>query len=387
MNDLSFNQISTVLNEIVSQATGNKVIAPIATENFVAVANTVLLTGYDNVIKSISQVLSRTIFSIRPYTRKLAGLQVTNQQYGNHVRKLQSVDKPFEDDDRQPLEDGTVIDMYEINKPEVLQTNFYGQTVFQKSMTIFKDQLDVAFSSPEEFGRFLAMVMQNASDQIEQAHESLARMTLANLIGGVIEINNTNQVVHLLTLYNTLTGGSFTAETINQPENYGAFAKWAYATVAEIASNLTERTEAFHQNITDKEVNRHTPYSRQRVFLYAPAQFQLEARVLADAYHDNYLKYAYNERLNFWQSISQKDSINITATYLQKDGTLASSAVNQTNIFGVIMDEEAAGYTVVNQWQSTTPFNSRGGYSNIFWHFTDRYWNDFTENCVVFLLD
>ena len=27
------------------------------------------------------------------------------------------------------------------------------------------------------------------------------------------------------------------------------------------------------------------------------------------------------------------------------------------------------------------------GYSNIFWHFTDRYWNDFTENGIVLLLD
>ena len=58
-----------------------------------------------------------------------------------------------------------------------------------------------------------------------------------------------------------------------------------------------------------------------------------------------------------------------------------------SKVFGVIFDEDAAGYTVVNQWSASAPFNARGGYTNIFWHSTDRYWNDFTENAVVLLLD
>lgn len=387
MNNLTFNQISTIVNSVVSQATGKVSIAPTNTSEFVSVANTALLTGYDNVIQSISQVLSRTIFSIRPYTRKLSGLQVSNEKWGNHVRKLQSCDKGFENDNRQPLTDGSSVDMYKVNKPSVLQTNFYGQTVFEKSITIFRDQLDVAFSSPEEFGRFITMIMTNASDLIEQAHESLARMTLANLIAGVISIGNDNQIIHLLTEYNAVTGGEYTSTTIMQPEAYNAFSKWAYARVAEIASMLTERTQMFHQNITEKPVSRHTPYALQKVFLYAPSQFQISARVLADTYHDSYLRYAYNEIVNFWQSAESKDGINVTCQYLQADGTLNSNAVKQSNIFGLIMDEEAAGYTVVNQWSAPTPFNASGGYSNLFWHFTDRYWNDFTENAILLLMD
>lgn len=387
MNSLTFNQISTVVNSIVSQATGKTGIAPTNTSEFVAVANTALLTGYDNVIQAISQVLSRTIFSIRPYTRKLSGLQVSNEKWGNHVRKLQACDKDFENDNRQPLTDGASVDMYKVNKPSVLQTNFYGQTVFEKSITIFRDQLDVAFSSPDEFGRFIAMIMTNSSDLIEQAHESLARMTLANLIGGIVSIDNDNQIIHLLTEYNAVTGGSYTSTSIMQPEAYNAFSKWAYARVAEIASMLTERTQLFHQNVTDKPVSRHTPYSLQKVFLYAPSQFQISARVLADTYHDSYLKYAYNEIVNFWQSAESKDSIDVTCQYLQADGTLNGNAVKQSNIFGLIMDDEAAGYTVVNQWSAPTPFNASGGYSNLFWHFTDRYWNDFTENAILLLMD
>ena len=74
---------------------------------------------------------------------------------------------------------------------------------------------------------------------------------------------------------------------------------------------------------------------------------------------------------------------------MHTDGTLKQpeSATVKSNIFGVIFDEEALGYTVVNEWSQPTPFNARGGYTNIFWHWTERYWNDFTENGIVLLLD
>ncbi len=73
--------------------------------------------------------------------------------------------------------------------------------------------------------------------------------------------------------------------------------------------------------------------------------------------------------------------------YIDEDAALKEgSAAVYDNVVGVLMDEEAAGYTVVNEWSAPAPFNARGGYTNIFWHFTDRYWNDFSENCVVFML-
>lgn len=390
VNDLTFNQLSTVLNSIVQQATGKQAQQVTNTAEFVSVAQTALKTGYDPVLQAISQVLSRTIFSIRPYTRKFGGLMVSNQQFGNIVRKLNIADKDWENDSRFELTDGSGVDMYKVNKPTILQTNFYGANVFEKSLTIFKDQLDCAFSSPDEFGRFVSMTMTNASDMIEQAHENLARATLANFIGGKIG-GDTASVIHLLTEYNTITGleTPLTAETVYQPANFKPFMQWVYSRVASLSSLMTERTQKFHINVTGKEISRHTPVSKQKVYLYAPARYQTETMVLADVYHDNFLRMADNETVNFWQSIDKPDEINVQPVYLQADGTLKTdgSPVNKKGIFGVMFDEEAAGYTVVNQWSAPTPFNVKGGYSNIFWHFTDRYWNDFTENGIVLLLD
>ena len=98
VNTMDFNQLSTVLNELQEQVTGRKEIAPVNTQEFVTVAKTVLNAGYDPVLNAINQMITKTIFSIRPYNRKFAGLQVDNQRWGAITRKINIADKPFEDD-------------------------------------------------------------------------------------------------------------------------------------------------------------------------------------------------------------------------------------------------------------------------------------------------
>lgn len=388
VNNLTFNQLSTVLNSISEQATGKASITPTNTSEFVSVAQTALKTGYDPVINAISQQLSRTVFSIRPYSRKFAGIKMDAAKWGNMTRKLQIVDQDWEDDDRLTLTDGASVDMYVVKKPTVLQTNFYGANQYQRHFTVFRDQLDSAFTGPEQFGEFLAMVTGNASDLVEQAHENVARATIANFIGGKIA-GDGNSVIHLLTEYNAQTGKALTSTTVYDPANYPSFIKWVYARVAALTSLMTERSQKFQIQVTGKEISRHTPLRNQKVYLYAPEGYAIDSRVLADTYHENFLKLADNEMVNFWQSIDTPDSIDVTPIYLKPDGSLDSpkASIHQDKIFGVIFDDEALGYTVVNEWAAPTAFNPRGGYYNQFLHFTDRYVNDFTEKGIVLLLD
>ena len=386
-NSLTQNQLYTVLNAIAKQATGRTDIAATDTSSFVTVADITLKAGTDNVISAISQVLSRTIFSIRPYTRKFQGLETDAIRFGNHVRKIAICDKDWEKDDRLPLTDGQSVDPWKINKPSVLQTNFYGQEVYQRSYTLFKDQLDVAFSSESELSQFITLVTSNCSDLIEQAHEELARMTIANAIGGIIALDKTEQIIHLLTEYNTATGLSLTSTTVYQPANFKPFIEWAYARMASVSEMLTERSILYHNNISGKEVSRHTPKDMQRAYIYTPTAMQIESMALADIYNDQYLKMVPSEKVNFWQSIETPDSINIKAGFTDANGEPDSDTVSQANIFALICDREMMGYTTINEWSAATPLNPRGGYSNVFFHFTDRYYFDNFENGVVFLLD
>lgn len=386
VNDLTINQISSVLGEIVEQATGSKPMAVIDTSSFVTVAQIGLKTGYDTLATAISQVLSRTIFSTRPYNRKFGGLEVSNQRYGNHVRKLSPIDKSPEDDERYSLtEDGTV-DHYKVSKPLVQQTNFYGANAYQRHLTTYRDQLDMALRSPDEFASFVSMMLLNVSDMIEQDHENTARATVANLVGGAIDLAGSN-VIHCLTEYNAITAGTYTAETVLNPDTIAGFAKYLVARINTIAKMLTERSTEFHQMIDSKPVKRHTPVANQKAYIFTDYLSKVYANVFSTVFNENYLKIADTEEVNFWQSIKTPGNINITPAYTDATGSVVKGKAVNKPILAVLFDEEAAGYTVVNKWTQNTPMNAAGGYYNTYWHFTDRYWNDFTENHVVFVLD
>ena len=399
-NDLSFTDLSIVLNAITKQATGELTsLTAVDTSTFVSVAQTALKSGYDPLSTAISQVLSKTIFSVRPYTRKFKGLNVSNQRYGNHVRKLTAIDKPFEEDDRFKLADGESIDQYKVNKPKVLQTNFYGANVYQKSMTIYKDQLDCAFSSPDEFASFISMIMQNASDMIEQAHEETARAALHNLAHGIYimekstssgapKANGGKRAVNLLKLYNEETGKTLKVADVYKSENFEGFIKFVFTAINTIADLMTDRSTLFCSQLTGNTIVRHTPKNRMKFYLYSNLVNKINSEVYSSVFNPDFLKLVDFETVNYWQNPLFPTSVRGKVNGIAATGILSATA-DETfdNLLGILFDEEAAGYTTVNEWAQPTPFNARGGYYNQFWHFTDRYWNDFTENAVIFYME
>ena len=387
VNTMSFEQAATLMNAIHAQVTGDTSIQATDVSSFITVAQLTLQAGFDPVINAISQLVGRTIFSIRPYEAKFKGLQMDTQKWGAITRKIAISDKPFEDNEAFNLVDGQAIDMYEVNKPAAVQFNFYGFQTFTKSFTIFRDQLDAAFKGPEEFGSFMTMVVQNALDMIEQSKESMARMALGNFIAG--KITASNGVIHLLTEYNAEVGGSFTSTTIKDPANFPAFIKWVYARISTLTSLMTERSLEYQVQVTGHELVRHTPFNRQKVYLYNWLLNNIDARVLADTYNYKFLELSDVEAVNYWQAIDDPDEINILPTYLDTDGTLDTplSAVSQSDIMGVIFDDEAIGITVQDEFSGITPMNVRGQYWNQYYSYVIRYFNDFTEKGLVLLLD
>lgn len=405
-NELNFNQVSTLLNQVQEQATGQKAITATNTKDFVACATTTLKTGYDNVFNAISQVLGSTIFSVRPYSRKFKGLENTELGYHNHTRKLAVADLGSVESDPykwpscydsaktgKETGNGESVDQYPIRKNKVLQTNVYGQNVYSDHYTIFRDQLDVAFKSPDEMARFWSMLVQNHSDLLEQWREDTARACLVNFIGGVIDEGQEGRVVHLLTEYNALNGGKLTAKDVYKPENFANFMSFVAARIGTISQMMTERSVQYQTTVKGLIVPRHTPVTDQRLFVLTSAMKYSQAMAMPTIFHDNMVNAAQGidatEYVNFWQSIKTPDSINVEASRIGTDGTVTTkgSATVQAGIFAVLLDREAAGYAPCGGWTSPTPFNARGGYTNFWVHEREKVWNDHTEKGVVFLLD
>lgn len=388
-NSMTIEQVSTVLNGIMKQATGINGIGNYAGNSFVTVAQTALQTGYDPIMNAISQVMSDTIFASRNYTAKFTPLRADRNRWGNMVRKLNVADWDSQNNASYELTDGESVDMYEVKMNKVLQTNFYGQISWERQMTTYRDQLDTAFRNANEFGSFYSMLLTKNNNQIQQIHETLARGLLVNLAASIITENNGYRVIKLLTAYNDETGLEFTRQDIYKPDNFPTFMAWAAARIERIRRLMTERSTIYHTNVTGKEITRHTDYEDQMMYLYAPIEFDLNMRALSELFNSDKVKLGYNELVSFWQSIQEPDQINQTPVYMDNTGAVktASAAVTTSNVFGVIMDRDACGYTIANEHQNTTPMNAKGEYWNTFYKWVHRYWMDNTENAVVLLLE
>lgn len=403
-NDLTFNQIATIMNAVQNQATGMSNIAPVNTSSFVAAATTTLKTGYEQVYRAISAVLGRTIFSNRPYYAKLKGMAVSDTQFKLHTRKLQLSDNVFEDNPAvewpahydgtktspdDPYGNGASVDMQKIKKAKPIQTNFYGMNTLSDHYTIFDEQLEIAFQNPTEFAMFWTMVVQNIMDRFEQSRENSARAVLANMAGAVSALNETGRVIHLLTEYNTRTGQSLTATTVYDPANFPGFVRWVFGRIAAISSLMTERSAKFQTQLTGRTIMRHTPVQKQRLYIYAPEEMQMKANVLSQTFHDEFLRMADHEMLNFWQSIDSPDEINVIPGYINAAGaaTVHGSAVNISGLFGIMMDEEAGGYSLLRSSIKPAPYNAAGDYQNFWLKEYHKLYMDNTEKIVLLVLD
>lgn len=400
-NELTFNQISTVLNLIQSQATGQAALQATDTASFTAAATTTLKAGPEEIYKAIGIVLGRTIFNRRPYYGKLKTMKVSDTMFKLHTRKLQLSDNAAEDntsvkwpvlyDETQDpaLGDGQAVDMQKIKKGKPLQTNFYGMNTFQDHYTIFDYQLEVAFSSPDELAAFWTMLIGNVSDRFEQYRENLSRAILANAAAACAALNDGGRVIHLLTEYNTRTGKELTTTTVYDPSNFPDFIRWAIGRINAVSALMTDRSTKYQTTITGHPIMRHTPRENQRLFLYAPEEMQIKANVLSTTFHDDFLKLGTYETVNFWQSIETPDGVNVVPGYVNAAGaaTVHSGAVTFSGLLAVLMDEEACGYATVKSTIKPAPYNAAADYQNYFLKEYNKIYLDNTEKIVIFVID
>ena len=387
VNNMGYEQAAVLLNNIVKQATGNSALATVAPSDFISVANTALNAGYDKVLGAITQLIGRTLVSVRDYRGKFMDMEVSDMEWGSIIRKLKIADVDWQDSAEFDLTDGESIDQWIVKKANVLQLNFYGQNTFElQSPSIFMDQLDAAFSGPGELNRFFQGIGTTMSNQRRQKDEAVRRMLIANFIGGKISANN--GVIHLLTEYNAETGLSLTATSVYAPDNFPDFVYWLYARLETLAGLMSERSELFQINVTGKPIKQFTDARNLRVKMYAPLMNAINARVRAKTFDNSYLEMASTEAVNYWQSIQTPNAINVTPSYLTAAGTITTGEnVNVTDVVGIMYDRDAMGIVTQNERVMQTPFNARGHYSNLFWTYVQKWYSDFTEKAIILKMD
>lgn len=367
------NDISGLVESIISQAMGETALAGVNTSSLVSMGNMVL-TSNVNVelfLNTLVQRIGRTVISTRAYTNKLADMVLNDFEYGAILQKLKVKMPDVEEDESYNLEDGKSVDHYRVRKPKAEQRFFSSQTPYQLPITIQKIRLKEAFLSESAMSGFIGAIFTEVRNKLEMSLENLGRLCIANFMA------NEPNTINLLSDYNTAFGKTLTASNaMGNPD----FLRYAIRRIKYVMDSMTDMRTDFNK----QGFERHTPVVLQRARLISDFMYALETTVDYAAFNDQYIRLRDGySMMNFWQNPQNPYSIQITpATY---DGV--GTEVTVENIVGVIYDRDALGIYKQEEEVETTPINAAGLYYNTFWHAKQLWFNDTSENFVMFTLN
>ena len=392
-NVLGVQDAYQLINAISAQSIGASGLTATDTSSFIKVAEAIMQTGVESTMNALAYVLGRTIFSIRPYSSKLASLERDPERWGMITRKITYLMMgavPSQNWNTQldstQLADGASVDPFEINGVKTIQFNIPGAEALETKYTQFMNQLRVALRSEAEFVEFFNGLGRHILNMIEKQKESKSRAVLANFIAGKVAMNN--GVRDLVYDFNVAFGTSYTREQLLT--TYASdFWKFVAAEIKTDSERLTNMSVSNHCSVTGYDpIVRHTPVERQKLVVYGPAFNAQKAYVFSTLFNPEYLNISTTEELTHWQAEDNPASINVLPSVFNEttgEANAAAAAVSVPYVLGVLFDEEALG--IMPKFESAgSIYNPHGDYTNFVWHWLYKSYCDYTENGIVYVL-
>lgn len=379
-NQIEVNQIYDLCNQIFQQMTGRTDIEAVDSASLVAMGNEVSNLGKNDLwLNTLARRIGLTIDSYRVYRNRFSDLYRTQVEWGALVQKLtvEMPDAVADDMYKVGQMNGQALDHYIINNPKAKQKIFDKETPYSFFITMQEKMLTEAFLNAGAMSSFVNQVFGKVQNKIEVVLEDLARVALVNMMCNL----STKQEIKLVTLYNSKTGSTLNPQTaLFDP----AFMRFAIGMMNNIASKLETMSVLFNTDGYD----RFTPKSEQRFYVLADFITQLETVVQYAAFNPQYVNKSVDIAVPYWQGVKDGDDINDIAVLSKVIGKV-NSKVDKTieNVVGVLFDREAIGTFRQEEKVLTTPVNARGAYYNTFWHEKQMWFNDMSENAVVFTLN
>ena len=388
---LTSKQIYTIVNEVAQQAMGSKVISVVDNTGLVALGNTVL--GSDstknNFINALTDRIGRTIVSFRAYHSHFPDFERDSIEWGNILQKLKIAMPSAEKDDSYDLVDGTSVDQYKINKAKVNQLLFTTETPWQTHITVHLEQLEKAFIDSTAMGAFISGMFGEVQNRIELAMENLSMDCVNNYMAEIItrKESRPGRVINLVTEYKDKTGVDHTTTPLNALDDE-EFLKFVIRRINSLSSTFEYMTTNIYNDTgiytgadNSGAYTRHTPKSEQKLMLFIDMVNALKTNINSKAFNMEQVAIDIPfMTVPFWQSMTSPSGIKINPA------SNPTKPVDESLVMGILYDREAMG-TFKKKYNSiTSPVNAAGQYYNVFYHMITMYYNDLTENAVVFLL-
>lgn len=408
----------TLMNLLLRQATGEQSLTVVDTSTFISAGELVLATGMENVYNAINIIMNRLIIASRPYSAKFRIVDAGEVgSYSNRARKISFYSQNALPDGSHNTDLFTNLatgytsgdnggastkSQWEQHQAMPLEMNFGGTNVWQHCITMYEDQVKLAFRNESEFARFVAGYLQEHANDIEQEREGFYRALLLNRIAMTFDMaaDMPGACVDLTTAFNTFYNISPAYTTQQLLSTYlKEFSEFFTAQIKLYSDFLENRSINYHWSVPKTvggdtfNILRHTPKADQRLAMYAPLFRMSEALVMPEIFNPQYLSIENYEPVQFWQSEAQRAGINVTPAIVETDPTdpaygtqIKGSAVAEDNIIAVLYDRDAVFGEMQLDVAETTPLEARKRYRNTWNTFAKNGVNDPTENFIVFYM-
>lgn len=379
---MQVTQIYNLVNTAAQAVTGEITLPQEDLSNLVDVGKSIAnALGYDSFYKALVNRIGKMYFVDRPYTGLMPKMFKDSWQFGSIVGKVQVDDMNYTENDSWSIINGASYDPYVVNLP-VVNAKFYNKmATFELDITTPTHQIEQSFTSIDEMNRFLSMVQTMVYNSMETAIEALAFRCIDNFMAATIDANGAS-CVHLLTTYNTLAGTTLTAATALLD---GDFLRWSTKILGLYKKRLASRTSIY--NLGQKR--RFTPADRLHFIALADYAEAAKSELYSTTYHEEFVKLPLYEEVPYWQapgtSFAWADvsKIDVVANV---DDAGTTKAVSQANIIAVMFDDDALGVLQPRR-RVTTQYNPKIEAYNDFHKWESRFYNDFNEQMVLFVLD
>lgn len=387
---------------LVDNITGNASISVVDTSSFVSAAETVVAAGKENVLNSLSMLISKTIVMTLPYSAKFRIInEESNELYEQRVRVLIPYDDKTlpegswntdlytnlaEGYDNGSNSGSSVASQWEQHRTRFLEQNFAGMVVYSYGKTIDEDAFKVAFTDVNSFTSFVSGIMTEMENDLEVEKEAFRRMVFLNRLAQAINDEQAyGTAVNMTAAYNTKFGTNYTSAQL-RTTYLKSFLEFMTAYIKNLSNMLEYRSVKYHNpytvtvgtspNTVTYNILTHTPKSMQKMALYRPLILDAEAMVMPEIFNTQYLNIDNYEGLDFWQNINAGAAIKVTPTAISSGQQTSGSTVDCPYVIGAIWDDRAIRCGTFLDQAYSTELEKRKKYRNIWVHIAKKSYNN-----------
>ena len=383
---MKVSQIYGLMNSVIREILGEEAVVNEDLSNVVDIGTALFnASAIDAYVKSLVNHIGKVIFVNRPYSGSVPSVLMDGWEFGSVLEKISADIPEATENESWELENGTSYDPNIFYKPSVTAKFFNSKVTFEVPMSFTEKQVKQSFSSAEQLNGFLSMLYNAVDKSMTIKIDSLVMRTINNMIaetiyadyqGASTSTKSGVRAVNLLKLYNDKFSTSLTAEAaVTNPE----FVRFASYTLGLYSDRLSKISTLF--NVEGKE--RFTSADYLHVVLLSDFAKAADAYLQSDTYHNEFTKLPNAETVPYWQASGTGYDFESVSKIDVK--TASGNTVSQTGILGVMFDRDALGVTNLDR-RVTTNYNPKAEFYSNWYKFDAGYFNDLSENFVVFFV-